>query len=162
MKNFSVIAAADEKWGIGRDGIIPWRFPEDFRWFKDTTTGTTCYMGRNTYLELAEIMKGKKSLLPRRKCVVITSSPIDDNRVTVCNDINRYAEFTDASENYFIGGTSIFEFGLQVADYVYLTAIPGDHNCNVFFPHQALTDSFDLNREITLSEQLKVNVYGRR
>ncbi len=162
MKNFSVIAATDEKWGIGKDGLIPWRFPEDFKWFKSMTSGSTCFMGRNTYLELAQIMKGKKELLPGRKCVVISSSEIDDSRITVCKDIEKFADYTDSSENFFIGGTSIFTFGLQHSDFVYLTAIPGDHDCNVFFPHQTLADSFSLNREIPLSDELKVNVYGRR
>lgn len=165
MKNFSVIAATDAKWGIGKDGLIPWRFPEDFKWFKSMTMGSTCFMGRNTYLELAQIMKGKKELLPGRKCVVITTSMtsvIADFRVTICNDILRYEESTDSVENFFIGGTSIFEFGLSVSDYVYLTAIPGDYDCNVKFPHKHLTGWFGLNREITLSEQLKVNVYERR
>lgn len=162
MKSFSVIAAADEKWGIGKDGIIPWRFPEDFKWFKSMTARATCYMGRNTYTELADLMHGKPELLPGRVCIVFTSKPIDDPRVVVCNDINNYEYYSTTDENFFIGGTSIFEFGLKVSDYAYITAIPGDHGCNVTFPHHALTDSYVLNREIPLSEKLKVNVYERR
>lgn len=162
MKNYSVIAAADEKFGIGKDGLIPWRFPEDFKWFKSMTTGSTCFMGHNTYRELAQIMHGKAELLPKRKCVVFSSRVIKDPRIAVCHNIEKFDEYSDSSENFFIGGTSIFEFGLKHADYVYLTAIPGDHRCNVIFPHQALTEKFVLNREITLSDALKVNVYGRR
>lgn len=161
MKNFSIIAATDEKWGIGKDGLIPWRFPEDFKWFKKMTSDSTCFMGRNTYLELAEIMKGKKELLPGRKSVVITSTPIEDSRIVICGNINDYEQYGTV-ENFFIGGTSIFEFGLRVAEYVYLTAIPGDYDCNVKFPHETLNYSFVLNREIELSDELKVNVYERR
>lgn len=161
MKNFSIIAAVDEAWGIGKDGLIPWRYSEDFKWFKHQTSGNPCFMGRNTYLELAQIMKGKKELLPGRKCVVFSSGAIDDSRVTVCNDINAYRDFTDHKENFFIGGTSIFEFGLKVADWAYITKIPGDHGCNVRFPKDTLLRDFRLNREITLSDALKVEVYER-
>lgn len=161
MKNFSVIAAADEGWGIGKDGIIPWRFPEDFKWFKHMTSGNPCFMGYNTYKELADIMKGKKELLPGRKCIVVSSKDIDDSRITVCRDLTAFADYTDAKENFFIGGTSIFDFGLDHADWVYLTQIPGDHDCNVKFPKDKLLQNFTLNRVIDLSDVLKVNVYER-
>lgn len=157
---FSVIAATDEQWGIGKNGIIPWRYSEDFKWFKEKTLGSTCYMGRNTYLELADIMKGKKELLPGRKCIVISSHEIDDHRITVCNNINNYIDYA-SDDNFFIGGSSIFRFGLQVADYAYITNIPGDHECDVRFPGEVIERNFNLNRQITLSDVLTVSVYER-
>lgn len=161
MKNFSIIAAVDEQWGIGKDGVIPWRYSEDFKWFKRQTSGNPCFMGYNTYKELAEIMEGKKELLPGRKCVVFSSKSIEDPRITVCNDISTYDTYTGEQENFFIGGTSIFQFGLTVADWAYITKIPGDHDCNVKFPVSTLLQNFRLNREITLSDELKVEVYER-
>lgn len=164
MQTFTVIAAADSKWGIGKDGLIPWRYPEDFKWFKRATLGATCFMGRTSYDEIAGMMVGKKELLPGRKCVVFTSRPLDDDRVTVCSNINDYA--THATEkNFFIGGTSIFRFGLTVADAVYVTKIPGFHKCNVFFPFKELFDSFVLNNETRLTDSvdsLTVAVYNRK
>lgn len=162
MKNFSVIAAVDEGWGIGKDGRIPWHHPEDFKWFKSMTMDSTCYMGFRTYMDLANIMNGKKELLPGRKCVVFSRTPIDDPRITVWNDLERFAEYSDTKENFFIGGSTFFFFGMRHADWVYLTAIPGDHKCDAVFPKDALLENFNLNRQIDLSETLKVNVYGRK
>ncbi len=156
----AVIAAADSKWGIGKDGLIPWRFPEDFKWFKETTKGATCFMGRATYDELAVIMAGKKELLPGRKCVVFTSRPLDDVRVT-CTSADNYQDHL-TEKNFFIGGTSIFRLGLQTADTVYITQIPGDYDCNVAFPFDELLERYTLNSEIPLTEKvdsLKVAVY---
>lgn len=116
MISFSIIAAVDEEWGIGKDGVIPWRYSEDFKWFKKMTMGNTCFMGYNTYSELATIMEGKKELLPGRKCVVFTSRSIDDPRVSICRDSNRYQEYTDTEENFFIGGTSVFDLGLDITN----------------------------------------------
>jgi dihydrofolate reductase len=158
--NFSVISAADARGGIGKNGLIPWRFHEDFKWFKSMTMGTTCFMGRITYEELAKLAGEKKELLPGRKCVVISQNVIDDPRVVTCTNIDNYRDFA-TKENFFIGGTSIFKFGLSVSDYVYLTAIPGDYGCNVFFPHRELAGNFVLNREVELTPELKVEVYER-
>ena len=45
----SLIAAVAENGVIGRDGGMPWRLPEDQRFFKRLTTGHTLVMGRKTF-----------------------------------------------------------------------------------------------------------------
>lgn len=157
---FAVIAATDKNFGIGKAGLIPWRFPEDFKWFKKTTAGSTCFMGKHTYLELAQIMQGKPELLPGRRSVVITSSYIADPRVISLSNINEYRRQA-TEKNFFIGGNGIFKFGLGVADTVYLTEIPGDFDCDVRFPSEDLSAHFVLNRYIPLSSELQVGVYTR-
>lgn len=157
---FAVIAATDKYWGIGKDGVIPWRFREDFLWFKETTKGATCFMGRVTYDELAVIMKGKKELLPGRTCIVVTQRPLDDERVIVCNDLNNYLHYA-GENNFFIGGVGIFDFGLRIADTAYITRIPGDYECNVKFPVDTLFENLGINRQISLSDTLLVDVFHR-
>ena len=34
---------------IGRGGGLPWRLPEEFRWFRETTLGHAVLMGRRTF-----------------------------------------------------------------------------------------------------------------
>ena len=50
---------------IGRAGEIPWRLPEDFKWFKELTTGGIVLMGRKTFESLPKA-------LPNRTNVVFT------------------------------------------------------------------------------------------
>lgn len=53
---------------IGRGGEIPWHLPEDFKWFKELTTGGIVLMGRKTFESLPKP-------LPNRTNVVLTRAP---------------------------------------------------------------------------------------
>ena len=53
---------------IGAGNRIPWHLPEDFKWFKKTTTGHVIVMGRKTFESI-----GKP--LPNRITIVLTRSP---------------------------------------------------------------------------------------
>jgi len=44
MKPFKAIAAMSLNRVIGRGNQIPWHLPEDFKWFKRTTTGNVVIM----------------------------------------------------------------------------------------------------------------------
>lgn len=139
MKNrkLAVIVAVDNKWGIGKEGNLAWHFPEDFAHFKRTTMGTACVMGRRTYDEIAKMREGKEELLPGRECFVLTSRSLDDTRVTAISTIEEVYEKTER-DIFFIGGRSVFEYGLQKCDVVYLSRIDGDYGCDTFFPKEGL------------------------
>jgi dihydrofolate reductase len=62
------IAAMSLNRVIGRDNQIPWRLPEDFKWFKRVTTGHFVLMGRKTFASLGRP-------LPNRTNIVLTRSP---------------------------------------------------------------------------------------
>jgi dihydrofolate reductase len=53
---------------IGNDNKIPWHLPEDFRWFKELTTGHFVLMGRKTFESLGRP-------LPNRTNIVVTRHP---------------------------------------------------------------------------------------
>jgi dihydrofolate reductase len=68
MKHYKAIAAMSLNRVIGRGNQIPWRLPEDFRWFKQMTTGRVVVMGRRTF----ESLPGP---LPNRQTIVLTRDP---------------------------------------------------------------------------------------
>src|SRR5215213_9994562 len=53
---------------IGCDNQIPWHLPEDFKWFKELTTGHFVLMGRKTFESLGRP-------LPNRTNIVVTRRP---------------------------------------------------------------------------------------
>lgn len=46
--NINIIAACDNKFGIGKDGKLPWSYKEDLQLFKRLTTNNILIMGRKT------------------------------------------------------------------------------------------------------------------
>ena len=82
MRSFSlVVAATVPDFGIGFNGSIPWRIPEDLKFFKDTTTFTkdnqkqnAVIMGRKTW----ESIPSKYRPLPSRLNIVLTRNTNSD------------------------------------------------------------------------------------
>lgn len=68
-QHFKAIAAMSLNRVIGVGNRIPWHLPEDFKWFKQMTSGNVVMMGRKTFEAL-----GKP--LPNRLNVVLTRHPI--------------------------------------------------------------------------------------
>src|SRR5688572_18874869 len=67
MKHLKAIAAMSLNRVIGNGNKIPWHLPDDFKWFKQMTTGHTIVMGRKTFESIGRA-------LPNRKTIVISRS----------------------------------------------------------------------------------------
>lgn len=68
VKHFQAIGAMSLNRVIGAGNKIPWHLPEDFKWFKQKTSGHVVIMGRKTFESL-----GKP--LPNRINIVLTRHP---------------------------------------------------------------------------------------
>src|SRR5262245_15663338 len=62
----ALIVAVSENGVIGKGGTLPWRIPEDMRWFKEKTIGKPCIIGRKTWESFP------KRPLPNRPNIIIT------------------------------------------------------------------------------------------
>ena len=62
----ALIVAVAENGVIGRDNALPWRIPEDMKWFVARTKGKPCVMGRKTWESFP------KKPLPGRTNIVVT------------------------------------------------------------------------------------------
>ena len=62
----AMIVAVAENGVIGREGGLPWRLPEDMKWFKARTMGRPIVMGRKTWESFP------KRPLPGRTNIVVT------------------------------------------------------------------------------------------
>jgi dihydrofolate reductase len=131
----SIIAAiARNTRVIGKEGgHLPWRIPEDFKYFKDTTMGHPIIMGRTTFEEFG----GK--LLPGRTHIVITRQAdyVAPEGVIVVHSIEdaiARASEINAHEIFIIGGGQIYTAGLPFTDRLYLTLVDTDITGPVKFP----------------------------
>jgi len=128
-----IVAAVSENGVIGRDGDIPWYFPEDLKHFKEVTLNNPVVMGRKTFESLPEDYKP----LPDRTNIVLTRSGPDlPESVKVVNSLeDAWSTAEKFGETvYVIGGSSIYEQTLEDADKLVLTRIHDRYDGDTFFP----------------------------
>jgi dihydrofolate reductase len=127
----SLIAAVDQRGGIGRDNRLPWHLSDDLKHFRRLTMGRHVLMGRKTY----ESSQGK---MPGRKLIVLTRSSdftAPDARIISSLDAGiQFARTAGESELFVIGGAQVFAQALPLADRIYYTEVHADANADTFFP----------------------------
>jgi dihydrofolate reductase len=130
----ALILAVSENGVIGKGGTLPWRIPEDMRWFKQTTLGKPCIMGRKTWESFP------KRPLPGRPNIVITRErSFAAEGATVVHsfdDAVRAAERLkgDADEIMVLGGAEIYREALPRADRIYLTRVHAHVDGDTYLP----------------------------
>ncbi len=130
---FSLIAAVAKNNCIGIKNKIPWNIPEDFQYFKKTTTGKTCLMGEATFKSILGYL-GKP--LPNRKNVVVTI----DHNFKAPEDVRVFYSLDEAFEKlkdedvFVCGGASIYRQTINRVDTLYITLVNLELDGDVFFP----------------------------
>lgn len=128
----ALVVAVAENGIIGRDNKLPWRIPEDMRWFKEKTLGKPCIVGRKTYESFP------KRPLPGRTNIVVTRDRGYSAEGAVV--VHSLDEALDAAakespdEIAIIGGTELYRQILPKADRIYLTRVHGAFEGDVSFP----------------------------
>lgn len=116
----SHIVAASENNIIGIKNGLPWRLPNDFKYFKNKTWGMPVIMGRNTYESL------KKDLPGRINIVLTKKTDWHPQNTFVTHDIEeaiKKARESDAKEVFVIGGGEVFKQTMGKVNRVYLTRV---------------------------------------
>jgi dihydrofolate reductase len=116
----SHIVAASENNIIGIKNGLPWRLPNDFKYFKNKTWGMPVIMGRNTFESL------KKELAGRINIVLTTKTGWHADNVFVAHDIEEAIEKAKESDSkviFIIGGGEIFKQTFDKVDRIYLTRV---------------------------------------
>ena len=129
----SFIVAASDNNAIGINNELPWRLPEDLKFFKRTTIGKPVIMGRKTYESLGKPLPGRLNImLSQNKGVQIPEGVVIAHTIQEAVSIAS-KEATD--EIFIIGGGKIFEQALPMADRLYMTRVHTIiNNADAFFP----------------------------
>jgi dihydrofolate reductase len=125
----SMIVAAAENNAIGKNNEMLWRLPNDFKYFKDKTSGHTIIMGRKTYDSMGKA-------LPNRKNIIITrDQDLKLPDATVTHSMEEALGFGNPDEEIFIiGGAEIYKHGMPFANRIYLTRVHQHYDADAFFP----------------------------
>jgi dihydrofolate reductase len=114
------IAAVSQNGAIGKKGSIPWNLPEDFKWFKDCTSGGVVLMGRKTYMSLPI------RPLPNRDTWVLThDKTFHDNNIRIFYSPEevRLAFKEETKPIWICGGAEIYKEFLSDCKTLYLTRV---------------------------------------
>jgi dihydrofolate reductase len=127
----SLVVAAAKNGVIGLDGEIPWRLPDDQRFFRRLTTGHCIVIGRKTFDSIGKALPGRKNL-------VLSRSPHDP-----VDDVEFFRELESAlqcardqgiAQCFIAGGEAIYRERLELADSIYMTREDAEPVGDTHFP----------------------------
>ncbi|MBQ3805949.1 MAG: dihydrofolate reductase [Prevotella sp.] len=126
----NIIAAVARNRAIGKDNKLLYWLPNDLKRFKQLTTGHTIIMGRRTFESLP------KGALPNRRNVVVSHTLTELPGCDVYPSLDAALSNCSANEDvYVIGGASVYEQALPLADRLCLTEIDDTPAAaDAFFP----------------------------
>ena len=129
--HLAIIVAIDKNNAIGKDGGLLCHLSADLRHFKSLTMGHSIIMGRKTFESLP------KGALPGRENIVVTRNPeYEAKGAKVAHSIEEaFGMATHPGEVFVIGGGTLYEAALPIAEVLHLTTI--EHRfegADTFFP----------------------------
>lgn len=139
--NIRMIVAQDENGVIGKDGEIPWHYPEDLKHFKESTMGGSVIMGRKTF--------ESPGPLPGREIIVLTrSKDYPDKDVKVARNIDEALDKATNKDVWICGGEGVYESFMGKADEIIVSLIPEDVDGDTYFPD--ISDEYDIYQQRTM------------
>lgn len=126
----SFLWAQDEKGVIGRNNQLPWRLPEDLKYFKRITMGHPIVMGRRTYESIGKPLPGRKNIIiTRDENFQAEGCLIFQTKHQLLNWIDQ-----NDDEVFITGGAEIFGLLMDEVNRLYVTKIFEDIEGDTYFP----------------------------
>lgn len=150
----TIIAAVAQNRAIGYNNNLLYYLPNDLKRFKALTTGHTIIMGRRTFESLP------KGALPNRRNVVISHTVTELPGCDVFTSLKAAIDSCHSNEDiYIIGGASVYEEALPLADRLCLTEIHAlPEKADVFFP--SYTGWTEVSREEHAPDERHAQAYA--
>lgn len=152
--DLKAIAAASLNRVIGKDGDLPWRLPEDLKWFKKITSGHAILMGRKTWDSLGRA-------LPNRRNLVLSRSLQPVEGMEVIRSLNELDDLEIEGDLFVIGGGELYKQLLPQCSELYLTTVMRElADGDVFFPeHESL---FEAGETLAETEDFTLRKWKRK
>lgn len=125
----TIIAAAAENNALGKDNNLLWHLPDDFKRFKEITSGHYIIMGRKTFESFPKPLPNRTHVIITRQkgynpagCIVVDSM---ENAIEAC---------PKEEDVFIIGGGEIYNLGLPFTDIIEITRVHESFEADAFFP----------------------------
>jgi dihydrofolate reductase len=124
-----MIAAVAENNALGKNNDLLWHLPNDFKRFKEITSGHHIIMGRKTFESFPKP-------LPNRTHVIITrQKDFESEGCIVAQDIEKAIAVCPIEKDvYIIGGGEIYKQSIHIADQLDITRVHHSFDADVYFP----------------------------
>lgn len=141
-----LIAAVGENYELGKDNQLLWHLPDDFKRFKQLTTGHHIILGRKTFESFPKPLPNRTHVIITRQKDYLKNSQFEN--CIVVNSIKDALKIVPKDDaTYIIGGAEIYKQSIELADVVELTRVHNSFDADTFFPE------IDLNEwELTFEE----------
>ncbi len=127
----SHIVAASENNVIGSHNELPWKLPNDFKYFKNKTWGMPVIMGRKSYESLKKALPGRINIVVTKKNDWKADDAIVVNNI---DDAIKKGEGSDVKEIFIIGGGEIFRQTMDRISRIYITRVHANVEGDTFYP----------------------------
>jgi dihydrofolate reductase len=178
------IAAMSRNRVIGANGSIPWRIPEEFKWFRRKTLGGVVVMGRKTFESLPRLLDGRVNVVlthdpaglaadarfrerlagavigpaPAPDVVQVTFPKLPDTEVRLVRSLDA-APAGNARQVWLCGGAGIYEQFLPACAELYLSVIDREVEGDARFP--PFEHLFELAEVVAEFPEFRVHRYVR-
>ncbi|WP_455217232.1 type 3 dihydrofolate reductase [Kaarinaea lacus] len=131
----SLIWAMADNHVIGIENRLPWKLPADMKWFRKQTMGKPIIMGRLTFESFgAKPLPGRRNIIISRDANYAAST--NAGEIEVYTSIESALEVVkDFEEVMIIGGMSLYEQALPLANRLYMTLVHADLEGDAWFPN---------------------------
>ena len=136
MKQISIIVAIASNYAIGKDNDLLWHISKDLKRFKEITKNHYIVMGKRTYYSLPV------RPLPNRTSLIITdvANEVIDGCLMAYSIEDAINKMDSTGENFIIGGGSIYNQFMPIADKLYITRVHKDFAADTYYPEISLDD----------------------
>jgi dihydrofolate reductase len=120
-----IVGACDHNRVIGYENDIPWDIQTELKQFQQQTVNTSVICGRKTYENMGN--------LPDREIIVLSRTKKYDT-IKTASGINKAINSAKFDTVSLVGGETVFNKGLNFADYIELTIIHNIFKGGTYFP----------------------------
>lgn len=153
-RRIALVVAMDLNGLIGRGGDLPWRLPEDLKYFKRLTLNHSILMGRKTWHSLGRP-------LPQRANWVVSRDPqFVAEGASVFRDLQQALAAHREGELMVIGGAEIYRQTLPLADRLYLTQVHARLDGDTWFPPWTPAEFEVLQQEDHAADERHAHAYS--
>lgn len=152
------IVAIAKNYAIGKDGKLPWHYPSDLKFFKQTTTGHAVVMGSNTWAAIAKPLPNRLNIVLSRNGNIETQPSVLLLRSK--EELLALAEYLKC-DIFIIGGAKTYENFSDAIEKWIVTEVPETvHDADVFMPRDYL-EGFNEVAQQELGDGLIVRTFLR-